>query len=446
MVKRVLLSALLVVAGGAIGVLGPEAWQRWQAYEDPEDAFPVVTQPTTVSSTTAAAPTIATTATTTTGPAATTTTAAATTTTGPATTTTGPATTTTVAAATTAMTAACDFGDHVAQVTNAVWQVSTDDGRGTAFYIGDGEWLTAAHVVGDAATVTLYNGTDAMSATLVGNDTGADLALLRSRVGVGGAPLELTMSVEPRAGQPTNVVGFPLYDAVSASVTRGVVSRLEHLLTGTVVVTDAATNPGNSGGPLVDDCGRVLGVVVRKYVDVTVEGLGYALVASEVTERLPELRQGQRSSVATPEPWWTFYTGAYDPLDPDREFFAFASTPATRYSGYLGAPPHISLRCDGWRLFWGWTITETPVLTEHWFGSQSPHEAVWSQVSFNPHLLEMAPSEDDRFTDSMRQHSSALQFTLEAKYQDGAIIGTATFPLRNYATTKESLDRHCATQ
>ena len=47
---------------------------------------------------------------------------------------------------------------------------------------------------------------------------------------------------------------------------------------------------------------------------------------------------------------------------------------------------------------------------------------------------------------SGRQNSSALQFTLQAKYQDGGIIGTATFPLRNYATTKASLDRHCATQ
>ena len=436
MVKRVVLGALLAVAGGAVGVLGAEAWERWQAYENPEDVTPVVTaQPTTVPSTTSVLPTTTT---------STTRTTTTTSTTVPETTTTVPETTTTVPETTTTA-AGCDFGDHLEQVTNAVWQVSTDDGRGTAFYVGGGEWLTAAHVVGDAATVTLYNGTDAMSATVVGNDTGADLALLRSRVGVGSAPLELTRSVVPRAGQPANVVGFPLYDAVSASVTRGVVSRLEHLLTGTVVVTDAATNPGNSGGPLVDDCGRVLGVVVRKYVDVTVEGLGYALVASEVTERLPELRQGQRSSAATPEPWWTFYTGAYDPLDPDREFFAAAITPATRYSGHLGGPPYISLRCDGWRLWWGWTIKETPVLTEHWFGSQSPHEAVWSQVSFNPHLLEMAPSEDDRFTDSIRQHPSALQFTLQAMYQDGGIIGTATFPLRNYATAKESLDRHCAT-
>lgn len=437
--KRVVLGALLVVAGGAVGVLGAEAWERWRAYEDPEDVTPIVTtQPTTVTapSTTNAPPT---TSTTTAAPPTTSTTPTTTTTTTVlATTSTAPATSTTAAG--------CDFGDHLERVTNAVWQVSTDDGRGTAFYVGGGEWLTAAHVVGDAATVTLYNETDAMTATVVGNDTGADLALLRSRVGVGGAPLELTTSVKPLAGQPANVVGFPLYDAVSASVTRGVVSRLEHPLTGTVVVTDAATNPGNSGGPLVDDCGRVLGVVVRKYVDVTVEGLGYALAASEVAKRLPELRQGQRSSAsATMEPWWTFYTDAYDPLDPDREFFAFASAPATRYSGHLGAPPGISLQCDGWRL-WGWTIAESPVLTEHRFGSQSPHEAVWSQVSFNPHLLEMAPSEDDLFTDSIHQHPSALQFTLQATYQDGRIIGTATFPLRNYATAKESLDRHCATK
>ena len=445
MLKRAVVGVLLVVAGGAVGVLGVEAWERWRAYEDPEDVTPVVTTPPTTAPSTTNAPPTTTTATTTT----TTTAVLATTTAVPATTTAVPATTTAVASASTTA-AGCDFADHLEQVTNAVWQVYADDGRGTAFYIGGGEWLTAAHVVGDASTVTLYNRTDAMSATVVGNDTGVDLALLRSRAGVGGAPLELTSSVEPRVGQPATVVGFPLYDAVSASVTRGVVSRLEHPLTGTVVVTDAATNPGNSGGPLVDDCGRVLGVVVRKYVDVTVEGLGYALIASEVTDRLPELRQGQRSSIsATPEPWWTFHSRAYDPFDPDQEYFAFATTAAIRYSGHLGAPPYISLRCDGWRLTWGRTITETPVVTEHWFDSQSPREAQeaeWSLVSFSPHLLEMAASEDDRFTDSLHQHPSALEFTLQAEYQDGRTIATATFPLRNYTTARESLDRHCTTQ
>ena len=416
MVKRVVVGVLLVVVGGAIGALGVEAWERWRAYEDPEQATPAVpTPPTTVASTTTA-PTTSTAATTTTVPAATTT------------------------------AAGCDFGDHLEQVTDAVWQVHADDGRGTAFYIGDGEWLTAAHVVGDATTVTLYNGTDAESARVVGNNTGVDLALLRGRTS-GVAPLELTTSVEPRAGDPANVVGFPLYDAVSASVTRGVVSRLEHPLTGTVVVTDAATNPGNSGGPLVDDCGRVLGVVVRKYVDVTVEGLGYALVASEVTKRLPELRQGQRSSTsATPEPWWTFYTDVYDPLDPDRERYAIAGTYATEYSGHLAKPPHISLRCDGWRLWWGWTIAETPVVVEHWFSLGRFHASTWVEDDFNPHGLKLYGAEADRFTESLREHPSALEFTLQAEYRDGTAIATATFPLRNYATAKESLDRHCATQ
>lgn len=425
MVKRVVLGALLVVAGGALGALGVEAWERWRAYEDPEEATTVVTtQPTTAPSTTTA-PTTTTT---------TTTTAATTTTT----TTTVPATSTTAAG--------CDFGDHLEKVTNAVWQVTADDGRGTAFYIGNGEWLTAAHVVGDAATVTLYHGTDAISATVVGNHIGADLALLRRRVW-GVDPLELTTSVQPQAGEPANVVGFPLYDAVSASVTSGVVSRLEHPLSGTVVVTDAATNPGNSGGPLVDDCGRVLGVVVRKYVDVTVEGLGYALVASEVTERLPELRQGQRSSTSTTyEPWWTFYPEAYDPLDPDREFFAIASAPATRYSGHLAAPPHISLQCDGWRLWWGWTIVETPVVVEHRFGLGRLNVSTWEEDDFNPHRLKLSGAEADRFTDSLHQNPSALEFTLQAKYADGRVIATATFPLRNYTTVRAELVQHCATQ
>ena len=176
-----------------------------------------------------------------------------------------------------------------------MWQVGgLGGGLGTAFYIGDGEWLTAAHVVGDATTAVLYNGFKDLPVTVVGVDVARDIALL---VGSGAdvPPLELGDSLA-RPGDPGYVVGFPLYDELSASISRGIVSRLEQdRILGTVVVTDAATNPGNSGGPLVDDCGRVVGMMVRKYVDVTVEGLGYC-----------SGRRGTGEPLAATATWWRF--------------------------------------------------------------------------------------------------------------------------------------------
>ena len=54
-------------------------------------------------------------------------------------------------------------------------------------------------------------------------------------------------------------------------------------------MSDASVNPGNSGGPMLDECGNVIGVVFQKYVGFDVEGIGYAISAEEITSVLPRL-------------------------------------------------------------------------------------------------------------------------------------------------------------
>src|SRR6185295_16444815 len=151
-------------------------------------------------------------------------------------------------------------------------------GSGVVF-TGDGFLLTNAHVVGKATTGTaeFADGTSAPF-RVVGADPLSDLAVLRAN-GPTPEPAELGEADTLRVGQLVVAVGNPL--GLAGSVTAGVVSARGRVIED-VIQTDAALNPGNSGGALADASARVVGINTA----VAGVGLGMAVPVNATTRKI----------------------------------------------------------------------------------------------------------------------------------------------------------------
>jgi len=144
-------------------------------------------------------------------------------------------------------------------------RVNRDAGTGSGVaFTPDGLILTNSHVVQAARQIRVETTQGARSnAALIGADPHTDLALIRAELEL--QPLELGSSKNLRVGQLAIAIGNPY--GFACSVTAGVVSALGRSLRSStgrliddVIQTDAALNPGNSGGPLCDSSGRVIGI------------------------------------------------------------------------------------------------------------------------------------------------------------------------------------------
>jgi S1-C subfamily serine protease len=131
----------------------------------------------------------------------------------------------------------------------------------------DGHILTNAHVIEGAVKVTVKLGDQkVVDASVVGKDTSTDLALLKvSPDGLNLHPLPLGSSHDIHVGDPTIAIGNPF--GLDRTLTTGVVSALQRKIQApngftisNVIQTDTPLNPGNSGGPLLDAGGSVIGV------------------------------------------------------------------------------------------------------------------------------------------------------------------------------------------
>jgi putative serine protease PepD len=180
---------------------------------------------------------------------------------------------------------------------------------GTGFVVdGKGHIVTAAHVVDGASsiTVTFQDGTT-RKATLLGTDNATDVAVLSvDPSGLTLHPLTLGSSASLNVGDPVAAIGDPF--TYQRSMSTGIVSGLDRTISAPngftvahAIQTDASLNPGNSGGPVLDASGKVIGIVDQIATNGSSEtssGVGFAVPIDLVKSELSSLEAGKSVSHA----------------------------------------------------------------------------------------------------------------------------------------------------
>ncbi|MBQ2244548.1 MAG: trypsin-like peptidase domain-containing protein [Oscillospiraceae bacterium] len=185
------------------------------------------------------------------------------------------------------------------QCIDSVVSITTQSSTGTGVVISDrGYIVTNHHVVEDAKQIQVLLSDDRkLQATLVGKDKASDLAVLRVEA-EGLVPAVFGDSEGLRVGDMVCAIGDPLGVGLRGTMTNGIISAINRdITTGgrtmTLIQTNAALNSGNSGGPLINCFGQVIGINTMKIGDnmsiAGVEGLGFAIPSVTVKSIVDQL-------------------------------------------------------------------------------------------------------------------------------------------------------------
>ena len=187
------------------------------------------------------------------------------------------------------------------QVVYSQWswygQNQVESGAGSGVIISsDGYILTCAHVVDGASSITVTIGDKDYTATLVGEDTTSDIAVIKIDAD-GLTPATVGNSDSLKVGQSVMAVGNPLGE-LGGTVTGGMISALNRSVTiqgsssvntMSLIQMDASVSPGNSGGGLFNMNGELVGIVNAKSSSSDAEGLGFAIPINDAIKVAQEL-------------------------------------------------------------------------------------------------------------------------------------------------------------
>ncbi len=196
------------------------------------------------------------------------------------------------------------LANSVEKIYDAVVVVSTYEdeslystGTGFVYKIEDDKAyiLTNSHVIdgGDEVTVTLTNG-ETIKTNVIGNNPYEDVAVLTIDKDEALLVAQMGTSEDMKVGDTSFAVGAPLDSAYSWTVTRGIISGLDRMVLTEVndestyvmrvIQTDTAINNGNSGGPLCNVNGEVIGINTLKLKEEGIEGMGFAIPIDQALE------------------------------------------------------------------------------------------------------------------------------------------------------------------
>jgi S1-C subfamily serine protease len=181
--------------------------------------------------------------------------------------------------------------DVISRAMPAVVRVETNGGFGTGFFVRSDTILTNVHVVNNTVSVTIRRADGTTAPARV--ETSApelDIAVLRlDNAPASQATVTLGSGIRARVGEEVVALGSPL--GLQNTVTRGIVSAVRKLNTVTLVQTDAAVNPGNSGGPLLDRSGAAIGIATMSMRSAVAQGLSFAVAIDHAVDLLAGKRQ-----------------------------------------------------------------------------------------------------------------------------------------------------------
>jgi len=185
-------------------------------------------------------------------------------------------------------TTSSDFSGIIEQNIRGVVTIQTNSAQGTGFLItDDGYILTNAHVLSGAKYANIYTyNSEKYSASLIGYDSTLDVALLK----ISGNFDKLTLgdSDSVKLGEKVIAIGNPL--GLSFSTSEGIISARDRIGSNNLPYyfqTDASLNPGNSGGPLINTQGEVIGI--NNFKISGGESLGFALEINYARETINQI-------------------------------------------------------------------------------------------------------------------------------------------------------------
>ena len=176
----------------------------------------------------------------------------------------------------------------IEQAVQSTVTIKTSKGHGSGFFISENGYIvTNYHVIADSSKmeIILYDGTKYIPKIIRVNPS-KDLALLKiEKQNI--TPFKLDETEVSSMGKEIYVIGTPSAEDLSQTLTKGIISSVRKQANGSrIIQTDASISFGNSGGPLINKEGKLLGIVNAKLVGMGIEGISFAIPTNEIGKGL----------------------------------------------------------------------------------------------------------------------------------------------------------------
>ena len=180
------------------------------------------------------------------------------------------------------------FVSTIEQAVQASVTIKSPKGHGSGFFISENGYIvTNYHVIADTAKleIVLNDGSKCIPKIIRVNKE-SDLALLKVEKN-NIVPFKIPLTETSAMGKEIYVIGTPSAEDLSQTLSKGIISSIRKQSNGSKLIqTDASISGGNSGGPLIDKEGKLIGIVNAKLVGMGIEGISFAIPANEIGKSL----------------------------------------------------------------------------------------------------------------------------------------------------------------